>query len=98
MKIVTKTSEINEILSNLEKNKIKINLIPTMGNIHDGHLSLLSEANESNAVDAFASLASEVRVTANEHCDNVNNDRTANPTLEDIVKTSKSKQKRATSS
>ena len=56
MKIVTKTSEINEILSNLEKNKIKINLIPTMGNIHDGHLSLLSEANKfqgTNVVSIF---------------------------------------------
>ena len=56
MKIVTKTSEINEILSKLEKNKIKINLIPTMGNIHDGHLSLLSEANKfqgTNVVSIF---------------------------------------------
>ena len=46
MKIVKKTSEIIEILSNLEKKKSKINLIPTMGNIHDGHLSLISEANK----------------------------------------------------
>ena len=40
MKIVKKISEIKEIVSNLKK-KQEINLIPTMGNIHAGHLSLL---------------------------------------------------------
>ena len=51
MKIVKKTSEIKEILSYLESNKTKINLIPTMGNIHDGHLSLLSEANKFEGIN-----------------------------------------------
>jgi len=56
MQIVKKTSEIKEILSNLEKNNSKINLIPTMGNIHEGHLSLLKEANKiegTNIVTIF---------------------------------------------
>jgi len=56
MKIVKKTSEIIEILSDLEKNKKQINLIPTMGNIHEGHLSLLSKANKfdgTNIVSIF---------------------------------------------
>ena len=56
MQIVKKTSEIKEILSNLEKNNSKINLIPTMGNIHEGHLSLLKEANKiegTNIVSIF---------------------------------------------
>ena len=54
MKIVKKTSEISEILSDLEKKKIKINLIPTMGNIHDGHLSLLSEANKFEGINVVS--------------------------------------------
>jgi len=56
MQIVKKTSEIKELLSNLEKNNSKINLIPTMGNIHEGHLSLLKEANKiegTNIVTIF---------------------------------------------
>jgi len=56
MQIVKKTSEIKELLSNLEKNNSKINLIPTMGNIHEGHLSLLKEANKiegTNIVSIF---------------------------------------------
>jgi len=54
MKILTKTSEINEILTNLHKNKITINLIPTMGNIHDGHLSLLAAANKFKGTSIFS--------------------------------------------
>ena len=56
MQIVKKTSEIKEILTYLEKNNSKINLIPTMGNIHEGHLSLLKEANKiegTNIVTIF---------------------------------------------
>ena len=60
MKIVTKISEINQIVTDLKKNKKEINLIPTMGNIHAGHLSLLSEANKfdgTNIVSIFVNPA-----------------------------------------
>tara|TARA_Y100001970_G_scaffold55215_1_gene69943 strand:- start:1249 stop:2082 length:834 start_codon:yes stop_codon:yes gene_type:complete len=56
MQIFKKISQIREILSDLEKNNSKINLIPTMGNIHEGHLSLLEEANKfegTNIVSVF---------------------------------------------
>ena len=51
MKIIKKISEIKEIVSNFKKNKKEINLIPTMGNIHAGHLSLLSEANKYDGIN-----------------------------------------------
>jgi len=51
MKIVKKISEIKEIVSNFKKNKKEINLIPTMGNIHSGHLSLLSKANKFDGIN-----------------------------------------------
>ena len=51
MQIIKKISKINEIIDNLEKKKSKINLIPTMGNIHVGHLSLLNEANINGGVN-----------------------------------------------
>jgi pantoate--beta-alanine ligase len=51
MKIVKNLSEISEIVSDLYKSQKKINLIPTMGNIHPGHLSLITEANKFEGID-----------------------------------------------
>ena len=51
MKIVKNLSEISEIVSDLYKNQKKINLIPTMGNIHTGHLSLITEANKFEGIN-----------------------------------------------
>ena len=51
MKIVKNISEITEIVSDLHKNKKQINLIPTMGNIHAGHLSLITEANKFEGIN-----------------------------------------------
>jgi pantoate--beta-alanine ligase len=60
MKIIKNISEITQIVSDLHKNKKQINLIPTMGNIHAGHLSLLTEAkkfNGTNIVSIFVNPA-----------------------------------------
>ena len=60
MKIVKNISEIAQIVSELHKNKKKINLVPTMGNIHSGHLSLITEANKfdgTNIVSIFINPA-----------------------------------------
>ena len=51
MKIVKNISEISEIVFDLNKNKKKINLIPTMGNIHAGHLSLINEADKFHGIN-----------------------------------------------
>ena len=60
MKIIKNISEITQIVSDLHKNKKQINLIPTMGNIHAGHLSLLTEAKKfdgTNIVSIFINPA-----------------------------------------
>lgn len=60
MKIIKNISEITQIVSDLHKNKKQINLIPTMGNIHAGHLSLLTEAKKfdgTNIVSIFVNPA-----------------------------------------
>ena len=51
MKIIKNISEITQIVSDLHKNKKQINLIPTMGNIHAGHLSLLTEAKKFDGIN-----------------------------------------------
>ena len=60
MKIIKNISEITQIVSDLHENKKQINLIPTMGNIHAGHLSLLTEAKKfdgTNIVSIFINPA-----------------------------------------
>ena len=46
MKITKKISELKDIILSLKNSNKKIGLVPTMGNIHEGHLSLIDKAKE----------------------------------------------------
>ena len=84
MKIVKNISEIAQIVSELHKNK-KINLVPTMGNIHAGHLSLLTEAKKfdgTNIVSIFINPAQ-----FNEENDFINYPNTFESDLDILAKT-----------
>jgi len=48
MKITDNLEELEEIVDNLRKKNKKIGLIPTMGSIHKGHLSLIENAIKMN--------------------------------------------------
>ena len=85
MKIVKNISEISQIVSELHKNKKKINLVPTMGNIHAGHLSLLTEAKKfdgTNIVSIFINPAQ-----FNEENDFINYPNTFEADLDILAKT-----------
>jgi pantoate--beta-alanine ligase len=85
MKIVKNISEIMEIVSDLHKHKKQINLIPTMGNIHAGHLSLLNEAKKfdgTNIVSIFINPAQ-----FNEENDFINYPKTFEADVDILVKT-----------
>ena len=48
MKILENKGELDELLAKIRTNGTKIGLIPTMGSIHDGHLSLVENAIKEN--------------------------------------------------
>ena len=85
MKIVKNISEIIQIMSDLYKNKKQITLIPTMGNIHSGHLSLLTEAKKfdgTNIVSIFINPAQ-----FNEENDFTNYPKTFDTDVDILLKT-----------
>ena len=48
MKIIRKTNELKNIIHSLKESNKSIGLVLTMGNIHEGHISLIKEAKENN--------------------------------------------------
>ena len=48
MKILENKRELDELLAKIRTNGTKIGLIPTMGSIHDGHLSLVENSMKEN--------------------------------------------------
>jgi len=46
MKIIREPEEARKIIENLKSGKKKVSLIPTMGNLHNGHLSLIRKARQ----------------------------------------------------
>ncbi len=50
MKIIKKTHELHQILGPIKDSKKSIGLVLTMGNIHEGHTSLLTEAKRNNDI------------------------------------------------
>ena len=85
MKIVKNISEITEIVSDLHKNKKQINLIPTMGNIHAGHLSLLNEAKKFDGINIVSIFINPAQF--NEENDFINYPKTFEADVDILAKT-----------
>ena len=85
MKIVKKISEIKQIVSDLQKNKKEINLVPTMGSIHAGHLSLLSEAKKFDGINIVSIFINPAQF--NEENDFINYPKTFEADVDILAKT-----------
>ncbi len=48
MKVFEKKSDLNKFIKNLKKNHSKIGFVPTMGALHEGHLSLVEKSLKNN--------------------------------------------------
>ena len=65
LQIVTKTSHLKDIL----KDQVNIGFVPTMGNLHNGHLSLLKESVRENQITVISIFVNPTQFAANEDFD-----------------------------
>tara|TARA_Y100000590_G_scaffold467363_1_gene646009 strand:+ start:11566 stop:12399 length:834 start_codon:yes stop_codon:yes gene_type:complete len=70
MKIIEEIEELQEFLGNLRKNNERIGLIPTMGSIHKGHLSLVNMSKKMNCISVVTIFVNPTQF--NDHEDFIN--------------------------
>ena len=79
MIIVKSLSEIRNKIIEIKSNHKKISLIPTMGNIHDGHLSLIRDAQNYDSIRIVTIFVNPLQF------DNLNDLKNYPNTLEDDI-------------
>ena len=70
MKIIEKNNKLQEFLIQIKKNGQKIGLIPTMGSIHKGHLSLIKECQKLGLFSVVSIFVNPTQFNEKEDFDN----------------------------
>ncbi len=69
MKIISKVKELREVLNQEREKKNSIGFVPTMGYLHEGHLSLIQKARENNHVVVISIFVNPLQFGPNEDFD-----------------------------
>ncbi len=75
MKIVSELKEIKELCKSLKKQEKTIALVPTMGFLHAGHISLIKKAREKANIVIVSRFVNPTQFAPNEDLDAYPNDR-----------------------
>ncbi|MEK4652476.1 MULTISPECIES: pantoate--beta-alanine ligase [Niallia] len=66
MNIVTNPKQLQDITTSLQKNKVTIGFVPTMGYLHEGHRALIKAAREQNEIVIMSVFVNPLQFGPNE--------------------------------
>ncbi|MGI6728186.1 MAG: pantoate--beta-alanine ligase [Anaerovoracaceae bacterium] len=69
MKILNTVTEVREYIKEQKKKGLSIGLVPTMGYLHDGHLSLIKKSTEKNDITVISIFVNPTQFSPNEDLD-----------------------------
>ena len=73
MKVFHTVAGLRESLNKDRREGLRVGFVPTMGNLHDGHLALIKQAAESNDIVVCSIFVNALQFGLNEDCEKLRN-------------------------